>query len=63
MANADKNSFVGIFLFLWYCGQDVKLKFQSKNGKANVVMELELVEKQNDITAEFNFTENFFQQN
>ena len=63
MADAEINSLVGKFLSLWYCGKDVTLKFQSKKGKAYVVMELELSEKQEDNTVEFNFKEYFSQQN
>ena len=41
---AALHSFVGKFVSLWASGKDVTLRFNSKAGKANVTMELELGE-------------------
>ena len=44
MAADDLHSFVGKFVSLWASSKDVTLRFNSKSGKANVTMELELGE-------------------
>ena len=53
MSTEHINSFVGKFLTLWSIGTDVSLKLNAVNGKAKVVLELDLGECQSRTTKSY----------
>ena len=65
MATEKVQSFVGKFISLWAFGEEVSLTLNAKNGKAKVLMELELGEleikdkKVEDVKISSDFDEKF----
>ena len=65
MATEKVQSFVGKFISLWAIGEEVSLTLNAKNGKAKVIMELDLgdLEMKNkmadDVKVSIDFEEKF----
>ena len=61
MATEKVQSFVGKFISLWAIGEEVSLTFNAKNGKAKVIMELDLgdLETKNKIVDDVKVSNDF----